>query len=92
MLGSFSNCNVFQFKNKTIPSGDFDVFHKLVIDGTSLYMVSLVIIGKYGAINAADPMTMEYYVVKYVSYDFKWQEYLTKDGQVGRSGELIVLL
>ena len=38
--------------------------HKVVIDGISDNMESLVQLGKYGATNAAYPTTMGYYVIK----------------------------
>ena len=41
--------------------------HKVVLDGISENVASLVQLGKYGAINAADPTTMGYYVIKFLS-------------------------
>ena len=54
-------------------------------------MKSLVQTGKHGAINAADPMTMGYYVVKYVSDAFKLQEDITTYGQVSNAGEMLFI-
>ena len=46
--------------------------------------------GKYGAIYAADPKTMAYYVVKYVSDAFTLQEYITTNNKVSNAVELAV--
>ena len=53
-------------------------------------MESLAETGKCGAINAADPTTMGYQVVKYVSDDFTFQKKITTDRQVSKEGELLV--
>ena len=53
-------------------------------------MESLVQTGKYGSINAADLTTIGYYVVKYVSYTFTLEEYITTDGKVSRADEMLV--
>ena len=58
VLGSFDNCNIIQFSNKTTESEYFDVVHKVVIDGISDNITSLVQLGKYGSIIAADTTTM----------------------------------
>ena len=66
MLVFFNNWNIIQFTNKTASSEDFDLLHKLVLDGISENMDSLVQLGKYGAIDAAYKTTMGYYMIKYV--------------------------
>ena len=66
--------------------------NKVLPDGISANMASLVQTGKYGAINAIDPTTLRYYVVKYVSYAFIIQEDITTDGQDSKAGELSVIL
>ena len=63
MLGSFNNCNIIQFDNKTTTTEVFDVANKVVLYGISDNMPALVQNGKYGAINTADPTTMGYYLV-----------------------------
>ena len=62
--------------------------HKAVIDGISENVVSIVQLGKYGAIHAADPTTMGYYVIKYLSEPYTLQEYQTTDGWVSNTCEL----
>ena len=42
VLGSFDNWNIIQFTNKTTSIEDFDAVHKVVIDGISENMASLV--------------------------------------------------
>ena len=64
MLGYFNNWNIIQFINKRTSSKYFDAVHKVVIDGIIGNMASLLQLGKYGTINAADPTTMENFVIK----------------------------
>ena len=64
MLGSFNNWNIVQSTNKTTPSEDFDAVHEVVLDGISNNMASLLQLGKYGVLNAADTTKMEHYVAK----------------------------
>ena len=64
MLGSLNNWNIIQFTNKIKSSEEFDELHKVVLDGISENTASLVQFGKYGDINAEDPTTMGYYVIK----------------------------
>ena len=67
MLGSLNNWNIINLTNKNTLSEDFDEVNQLVLDGISNNMSSLVHTGKYGAINVADPTTLGYYVVNYLS-------------------------
>ena len=53
-------------------------------------MASLVQLGKYGAINAEDPNTMGYYVIKYLSEPYTLKQYQTTYGKVSKAGELAV--
>ena len=86
VLGSFNNCKIIQFSNKATSSEYFDVVHKVVLDGISENMVSLLQLGKYGAINAADPTTMGYYVINCLSEPYTLKEYHTIDWQVSKAG------
>ena len=63
VLGFFNNQNIIQFTNKTTSSEDFDELHKVVLDGISDNMASIVQLGKYGSINALYPTKMNYYVI-----------------------------
>ena len=80
MLGYLNNWKIFQFTNKTTTSEDFNAVHKVFIDGISDNMASILQLGKYGAMNASDPTTMGYYVIKYLSKPHTLQEYQTTDG------------
>ena len=64
ILVSLNNWNTIQFTNKLTSNKDFNVVNKVVLDGTSDNMVSLLYIGKYGAINVVDPTKMVYYAIR----------------------------
>ena len=90
MLGSLNNWNIIQLTNKTTSSEDFDGVHKVVLDGIRDNMTSIVQLGKYGAINAADPTTMGHYGINYLSGPYTLQEDQTTDGKVSKAGEPLV--
>ena len=73
VLGYLNNWNIIQFPNKATSSEEFYLVHKTVLDGISDNMAYIVKLGKYGAINAADPTTMGYYVIKYLYEPYKLQ-------------------
>ena len=52
-------------------------------------IISKMALGKYGAINAAGPTTIVYYVVKFLSGPYTLQEDQTTDEKISKSGELI---
>ena len=66
MVGSFNNWNIIHFTNKTTSTEDFDMVNKVVLDYIISNIASLVQLYKYGAINAAGPTTIGYYVVKFL--------------------------
>ena len=66
VLGSFNKRNIVKITKKT-SSEDFDELHKVFIDDISDDIASLGQLGKYGAINTADPTTLGYYVITYLS-------------------------
>ena len=49
--------------------------NKVVLGGVSENMSFIVQLGKYGAINEADPTTMGYYRINYPSEPYTLQEY-----------------
>ena len=53
-------------------------------------MASLVKYGKYGTINKRDTSTMGYYVIKFVSESYTWQDDTICYGQISSAGELVV--
>ena len=59
--------------------------NKVVIDD----IISKMALGKYGAINAAGPTTIVYYVVKFLSEPYTLQENQTTDEKISKSGELV---
>ena len=61
-----------------------------MLDGISDNMSPVLQLGKYGAINAADPTIMVYYVKMYLSEPYPIQEYQTTYGQVGKAGARLV--
>ena len=67
VLGFLNNWNNVQFSKKSTTYEDFDKCHKVVLDGNTKNMSSLVQNGKYGAVNTADLTTPGYYVVKFIS-------------------------
>ena len=58
--------------------------YKIVLDGISDNMESLVQLGKYSAINEADPTKMGYDVIKYLSEPYTLQEYQTTYEKVSK--------
>ena len=90
MLGSFKKWNIIQVINKKTADKDFDAVHKVVLYGISNNMSSLVHNGKYGAINTADPTTVGYYVVKFLSEPYMLQENKCFYKKVINACELIV--
>ena len=83
--------NIIQFTNKTKSCEDFDDGNKVVLHDTSTNIVSLVRTGKYGAINEADTTIICYYVVKYLTDNFKLQEDITINGQASKAVKLLVI-
>ena len=90
VLGSINNCNTIHLTNKTKSSQYFGVVHKVVVDGISENMASLLQLLKYSAIDAADPTTIGYYVMKYLSEPYTLQLDQTKYGKVSKEGEIVV--
>ena len=64
VLGFFNNWNIIQYTNNTKSSEDFDEMNKVLLDGIRNNMAYLVWLGKYGAINAANPTKTGYYMIK----------------------------
>ena len=89
MLGSSNNWNIIQFTTKKASSEDFDAVNKVVLDGINGNMAYLLQLGKYGAINAEYPITMRYYVIRYLYKPYTLQEDKTTDGQVSKAGEIL---
>ena len=54
VLVSYNNCNIIHLTAKSTPFEAFDEIHKVVIDGISKNMASLVRSSMYGTINTDD--------------------------------------
>ena len=65
--------------------------NKVVLDGISANMASLVQLGKYGAINASDTTKMGYYVIKYLSKPYTLKDYQTACGKVSKACQCLVI-
>ena len=64
--------------------------HKVLLYGIDENISSLFQLGKYGAINAANPNTMGYYLIKYLSEPYTLKEDQTIDGQVSKADKPVV--
>ena len=64
--------------------------HKVVIDGISDSMSSLIQLGMYGTINAYDTAKNGFYVIQFLLKAYRLQNSTTIDGQVISAGELVV--
>ena len=58
MPGSFNNCYIIKLSHKARSSEYIDKINKVVLDGISYNMATLVQIGQYGTINTTDTATM----------------------------------
>ena len=90
VLVSFKNDNIITFSHKATTSEDFEEINKVVLDGISDNMASLIKYGNYGYINTTGTSTMGYYVIKFVSETYTLQEDTTCEVQIISSGELVV--
>ena len=66
VLGSFNNCNIILLSHKATSTEDIDKINKVVLDGISDNMDTLVQTGHYGAMNKTDKNTMGLYVIKLI--------------------------
>ena len=67
VLGSYKNWNIIDLKPKLTPFEAFDEINKVVLDGISDNMASLVQSGMHGAINRDDTTQNEFYVIQLIS-------------------------
>ena len=89
-MGSYNNWNIIYITPKSIPFEAFDEIHKVVLDGISENMASLVQSFIYGVINTSDNTTNGFYVIQLVSESYTLQNNTTIDGQVISAGKLVV--
>ena len=74
VLGSYKNLDIIQLTPKSTTFEAFDEIHKVVLDGISENMASLVQSGMYGAINKDDTTTNGFYVIKLISEAYTLQK------------------
>ena len=88
VLGSFNSWNIIKLSHKSTTSEDCEDIHKVVLDGISENMASLVQPVIYDAMNTIETSTMGYYVIKFVSYTYTLQEDTSCEGQIISAGEI----
>ena len=74
VLGSYNNLNIIEMSPKSITSEAIDEIHKVILDGISESMASLVQSDMYGAINTAEKTTNGFYVIKFISEAYTLQK------------------
>ena len=90
VLGSYNNCNIIDLTPKSTPFEEFYEIHKVVIDGISENMASLVQSGMYGTINIDDTTTNRFYFIQLLLEAYTLQNNTTIYEQVIYAGELVV--
>ena len=90
VLSSFNICNIIQLLQKSTPFQEFEEKHKVVIDGISDNMASLVQSGTYSDINTSGTSTNGYSVLKFISEAYRLQNNTTIDRENITAGELVV--
>ena len=61
----------------------------MILDGKVVKMFLIIIEEKYGDIDAEDSSCNGYYIIKFYSSPYTLQAYLSIDGQVDSSGEML---
>ena len=85
---SYNNWNIIELTPTSITFESFDEIHKVVLDGISENVASLVQSGMHGAINTSDNKANGLYVIIFVPEAYTLQNIITIDGQVISDGEL----
>ena len=89
VLGSYNNWNFIELTPKSTPSEVFDYIHKVVLDGISENMASLVQSSFYGYINTDDTKTNVFYVIQFLSEAYRLQNNTTIHEQYISAGGLV---
>ena len=90
VMGSYNNWNIIEITPKSTYFDAIDDIHKVVLDGISENMASLVQSGMYSAINTADNTSYGFYIIKFISEAYTLKKNTTIYGQVISAGELVV--
>ena len=91
VLDVFNNSNILQFINKSTTSDYFGDIYKVLLDGISESMESLMQKENYGDINTTDTETIVHYVKKYVSDAIILQEDNDTDYKVSKAYKLAII-
>ena len=89
-MSCFRNWNIITLSHKATTSEDFEDINRVVLDGISENIASLVKYGNYGVINTTDTTTMGYYVINFIPEAYTMQYDTICDGQIISSDELFV--
>ena len=73
VLGSYNNRNIINLPPKSTHFEAFDEIHHDFIDGISDNMASLVLPGKYGVIKTDEKTKNGFYVIKFISEEYRLQ-------------------
>ena len=87
-MGSYKNWNIIELSQKSIPLDAFDNINKVVIDGISESMTSLVQSGMYSTINTYDTTKNGFYIIQLIPEAYTLQNNTEIYGQVISAGEL----
>ena len=90
VLGPYNNWDIIHLTPKSTPSEEFDEIHKVVLDGISENMASLVQSGIYVSINTDDTAKNGFYVIQFISEAYTLKNNTKIDGTVISAGELVV--
>ena len=90
VLGSYNNWNIIELTPKSTPFEAFYEIYKVILDGISENISSLVKSSIYGAIKIDDTTSNGLYVIKFLSEACTLQNNTTIDGEVISAGELFV--
>ena len=85
-MGSYNNWNIIEITPKSTHFEAFYKIHKVVIEGISKNMASLVQSGIYGAINTDYTTKNGFCVIQFLSEEYTLQNNITIDGQVISTG------
>ena len=82
VMGSYKNWTIIELTPKPTTFEVFDETHKVIIDGITENITSLVQSGMYGDINTDDTTKNGFYVIKFIPEAYKLQNNTTIDGKL----------
>ena len=90
IINSYEHFKLIELTPKSTPFETFDEIHKVVLDGISENMASLVQSVMYSAIKTDDTATNGFYVIQFLPEEYTLQNNTTIYGQVIYAGKLVV--